>query len=384
MERAMISIRQLLLVVCAFVCVPQAIGQSVTAPPQKSDRERHGLRGPVEECDVKTTILPQNQGETTDTFSYVSKYDRDGRIYQRIEYNDSESFTYDAGGHLLRALSVAQDGTSDLIYTYDAQGRLNHVVGEKDSTTTFEYDNQGRKTRIVKSSLKPLSPYRTEIPGEVDLVPYGEMLIGIENGDMDGIPPDGGLIRTSFNDRGQAIESQVYDLDGELTRRLTETYDAAGRAIEFSVIDMKSVFLWPEGHNLLKANPAAYEDVKYGLAERLSYSYDDEGRVVEKRDYQGWYQKTTVTKITYNDHGDEAQTIETTYDGDLNQPQTADGTGLSREEPDSRPAAPEPNVVRLNYQYDSFGNWIERTVNSLHSADEIRISTVTHRTITYY
>jgi len=44
---------------------------------------------------------------------------------------------------------------------------------------------------------------------------------------------------------------------------------------------------------------------------RISYIYDDQSRVSEKRDDIG-PSDHTITKITYNDHGDEAEEIGTT------------------------------------------------------------------------
>src|SRR5580658_575603 len=225
MERAMISTRRLLPILFALVCAAPTIGQSATAPPQKSDRERGGLRGPVEECDVKTTIPPQNPGGPTHTVSYVDKYNRDGNIYQRIDYNGSESITYDAQGRELAETWPGRSGP-DVIYTYDPEGRLIGIHGEGDRTTSFEYDKQGRKTRIVRSELKASSQSTTNI--------YGNYIDGFEfNDDLLVLPPDGGLSTTSFNEHDQAVETLVYDTNGALTNRLSFEYDAKGRVKEY-------------------------------------------------------------------------------------------------------------------------------------------------------
>ncbi len=323
----MTSIRRLLPILVAFLCAAPAIGQSATAPPQKSDRERHGLRGPVEECDEEKTVPALHQRDKVEKWVTTLKYSPDGNIYQIHSPDGLRSITYDAEGRILAEVPEGRDASA-VIYTYDSQNRLVAINGEGDWTTTFEYDDEGRKTRIVKSNLKPSSPYHAEIPNEIDVFPIGGIVLGVENQDMDAIPPDGGIIRTSFNERGQATESEAYDLDGELTGRVSETYDAKGRTTGFSVIEIRSEFLEPEGRKLLAANPAAYEDVKYERTEQLSYTYDDENHVVEKRDDLEFSHQTTLTNMAYNDHGDEAQEIETTYDGDSNQPQGADAADI--------------------------------------------------------
>jgi YD repeat-containing protein len=312
---------------------------------------------------------------------YTAKYGPDGRIYQHgyINNNGSKgmaSLTYDAQG---RELLEAWDGPggAETIYTYDAQGRLIGIKGRPDWTTTFEYDDQGRKTRIVKSELKASSTDSRAAFG-----------VSIDSDDLFVIPPAGGMVRTSFNERDQATESQVYAASGDLANRLTRTYDAKGRLTEtIYVIENLELLLPAEARERLAADPAASEEMKRDTpTTRISYVYDDESRVIEKHFRVGFSQET-ITKITYNDHGDEMEEIETTY-GDLNQPKepkVGDGSKPSSDAPDSPAAAPESSVVRFSYQYDGFGNWIEKTVSSTSGTNEsIRIWSITRRTITYY
>jgi len=368
----------------------QSAESAATASSEKSytlsSRERDGLRGPVEACNEETIIPPL--GPTGLTFRGVEdfKYYPDGRVYQRSYGDGTESFTYDAQGRLLTGASEGTNGP-EIIYTYDFQGRLMAINGDEGRTTTFEYDDQGRKTRIIKSDVKPSSSPITPIHGEVDTAPYGLLSGGIDDDDMDGTPPEGGLIRTSFNERGQATESKVYNADGDLVSRLSQTYDAKGRMVEFVMIDTKMGFLTPEGRELLAANPAAYEEERRELIERISYVYDDEDRIVEKYDHEGFSQET-ITKITYNDHSDEIEEISTVC-GELNQPEEPKGGDQAVRPPsgapDSPSATPESHVVQFSYRYDSFGNWIEKTVSSPASAQESGGTwSITHRTITYY
>ena len=115
--------------------------------------------------------------------------------------------------------------------------------------------------------------------------------------------------------------------------------------------------LSPEVRERLSAEPGALEKAGGELAQfledwrllaRSSYVCDDQGRVIEKHSRFGPSEEE-ITRITYNDHGDEAEQIETTSN------------------PRSSPAQFD---ARLGYQYDNLGNWAERTVSSPLSANQ--------------
>jgi YD repeat-containing protein len=346
--------------------------------PMVSDREKAGPRGPVEECTVEMIAPP---GSTSHAWRMITatKYDPDGRIYQHSYINNDgskgvESLTYDTEGHLLREMWDAQNGTSDTIYTYDVQGRLISITGVRDRSTTFEYDDQGRKTRIVKSELKASSTDNR-----------GGFGVSIDSDDLFIAPPAGGMVRTSFNERDQATESQVYAASGDVASRLTRTYDAKGRVTELSyVIENLALLLPPEARERLAAEPGAAEEMEREFVMvRISYSYDEKGRVAEKHEHTGVSRETT-TKITYNDHGDEMEEI-ATASGDLNPRKDGDGTNASSGAPQPLALPDEHSDVRFNYQYDSFGNWIEKRVSFRSGVNESFTSgTIEHRTITYY
>jgi hypothetical protein len=198
-------------------------------------------------------------------------------------------------------------------------------------------------------------------------------LSSVKNVDLFAAPPPGGWVTTSFNDRDQSTESQVYGANGELISRLTRSYDAKGRVIESAhVIESFESLLPPATREQLESDPNAFEKMQAELAEflgdqkvlaRASYVYDDQGRVAEKHDEFG-PSDNMITKITYNDHGDEAEEIRTTS---------------------HPPHSSEETDARFSYQYDSLGNWTERILSSPSTATEpSRIWTIHHRTITYY
>lgn len=337
---------------------------SVAQLQTPSDRETAGLRGAVAECVDETTY-----GQGNWRMVYETKYDADGRTLQHGYTNNDgskglETFTYDAEGHLLRTVWSGQAGNSDTIYNYDSQGRLTGVTGQGDWTTTIEYDAQGRKSRIVKSTLDGSSSSAQQNIGAS---------IERENVDLFAAPPPGGWVTTSFNERNQAIESRVYGSTGELIRQLMRSYDDKGRVTgsAFAITDFEAL-LPPAMREQLASDPEAFEEVQSQFAKLLgpeqvlirnSYSYDSQGRVSEKTQSFG-SSDNTVTQISYNDHGDEAQEIQTTSHGTQ---------------------APQKGIVDFSYQYDGQGNWTEKTVSSSPTAQEpSKISTIDRRTITYY
>jgi len=346
--------------------------------PKMSDREKAGLRGPVESCTVENTTPA---GPSTHAWRMVTmtKYDPDGRAYENGYINNDgtkgvQSLTYDSEGHLLRAAWNTQAGERSTIYNYDSQGRVTTITGEGNWTTTFEYDDQGRKTRIVKSARKASGG--TQGPG-----------VFLDSEDLFVVPPAGGMVKTSYNERDQAVESQVYTSNGELMSRLNSAYDAKGRVTELSyVIENVGLMLSPETRERAAAEPGAAEELARPMVMvRISYGYDDQNRVAEKHDHTG-FARETVTKITYNDHGDEMEEISTAT-GHLNPPENEEGGGgsASSDAQRPRPLPDEHNELHFDYQYDSFGNWTEKIVSSPADGDKPATTwSITHRTITYY
>ncbi len=344
--------------------------------PMLSDREKGGLRGPVEECTLET-ITPPGPNSRAWRMVYITKYDPDGRMYEHGYVNNdgskgTDSLTYDTEGHLLREVWDSQHGTSDTVYTYDVNGRLISITGPRDWSTTFEYDDQGRKTRIVRSQ----TPSSTNTHA-----PFG---VNGDSEDLFIVPPVGGTVRTSFNERDQATESQVYTASGDLYSRFARAYDAKGRVTELSyVIENVALLLAPDARKRLTTEPGAAEEMnRKFVVTRTSYSYDAEGRLAEKHERTG-FARERITKIIYNDHSDKIQEI-TTASGALNPPKNKEGE-LSPGSP-QRPDLPdERSDVRFDYKYDSFGNWVEQTVSSASGQNELPGTwSISHRTITYY
>jgi YD repeat-containing protein len=346
------------------------------APAAKSSaRDKAGLRGDVEECSLEM-ITPASPTSPIWRMAHTYKYDHEGRILQSGYVNNdgskgTETFTYDSHGHLLTSAWDAPAGGATS-YSYDAQGRLTGITGKSDLITTFEYDDQGRKTRIVKSLLNADSTRGRAPSGS-----------SFDGDDLSMTPPAGGMVKTSFNERDQATEAQMYTASGELAARMTRAYDSHGHVRDESyVIENIMSVLPPETQRQVSADRLASAALLTRLeVMQRSYAYDGEGRVVEKRERTG-FARDEMIKITYNDHGDEIEEI-STPSGDPNSPESEDRSKNSS--PPPRPPPDEQSDVRFSYHYDSFGNWIEKITSVRSDENEpFRISSTERRTITYY
>jgi YD repeat-containing protein len=342
-----------------------------------SDREKAGLRGPVEQC-FEETITPPGPDYPESRFSSTIKYDRVGRI---LRFNSilttgvklTGSYTYDSQGHLQKTISDQPSGPPiETDYTYDEKGRLIGITGSGEESSVFQYDDQGRKTRIVRSELKPS-------PSDTDHRPSG--MISIENDDLYWPPPGGGYVKTLFNERDQPTETQIYGAKGRLTGRMLRRYDAEGRTVESNLVieNVIESIVPAEDLEQLMADHEALKELKKAMQfcskmqPRNSYIFDAEGRVAEKHVRFGAYPEM-ITKITYNDHGDKMEE-HTTMFGDMNH-------ALSEEESES---SSQESYSRYSYQYDSFGNWTEQKISYGSGTNGLfKTSAVRHQTITYY
>lgn len=353
----------------------------------KSDRERAGLRGLVWQCTEERTT-PASAGVPENKFSSTTEYDAEGRILSSTHINSDGSkwittHTYDAQGRLLKTSSGHPDGAlNDTTYQYDQEGRLVSVEGPNpfNESTTFRYDERGRKTRIVKSTQPP-SPEG----------PYGStaMIVSMEGEDLYYPVPQGGMTKTLYDDSDRATETQIYGFDERLIQRLLRSYDAAGRISETKVMieDMFGALPAREREQLL-AEPGAAEELNRQITAllgaqremyKISYIYDAEGQLTEKRDHMG-YNLETVTKFVYDSNGSKIEERTTTF-GDANPPRNDSGS----QDATATTASPQESEVTFIYKYDSHGNWTEQIARVKPRSDgPAEDSTVCRRTISYY
>jgi YD repeat-containing protein len=312
------------------------VGNAVMGSRRLSDRERAGLRGPVKTCN-------------------------DFRVDDAESMSEEE---YAADGRLLvwRGRTFPPFSRAERVYCYDATGRLIGVIsGDADVTDEFYYDELGRKTRVRTVPPRPGQQGRWAIAGPI----YFDF---IEEGYF---PCGGGTITTRYNDDDQPIQSLVHDASGELLAQIVRNY-ANGRLVSEKLVQegfdlplQVQERLSAEHRRAARIEMKALLDRHDACTER-SYVYDDQGRVIRCRLRMGNFREETTT--TYNEHGDTAGTV-------------TDRTG-SLDPIFNYYFDNAHSEVPYLYQYDSNGNWTERTTTLSVSLGRVRM---THRrTLSYY
>ena len=292
--------------------------QSAVNRPPKSDRENARLRGPLKSCIEEMTMPPATDGTPRPSFSTTSEYDPDGRLLSTRYTNPDGSVslttrTYDPQGRLVKETwTPSNSRPTEKIYAYDKAGRLLSLAdnGEDSSHSNFQYDEQGRKTRIQHFDAKPQKSDRV-----TGVASGGFPLQELESGV--GVPP-GGSITTIYNERDQPTEARVYDAEGQLAIRVIGSYDSNGRPTEqkqtlegpellFPAADRKQVMAQSGASAAeLRSYVASVLGGPKGFLSRSShYQYDTQGRITELRQQISSLEQ--VIKFSYNDHGDPAE-----------------------------------------------------------------------------
>ena len=202
------------------------------APGEKSpmtDRENAGLRGPVQKC-IEERANPAFENFPGSTHTTSTEYSREGRILHMVSGNSAGSsqefsFThmYDSAG-LLQKTTITNPGSPiESTYNYDSNHRLISITGNPTQNSTFQYDDQGRKTHLLTPQVRLDSPL---------LVPTATSIGVLEDEDPYLPVPPGGQVKTLFNQNDQPVEWQIFDANGNLLNKLIRTYDENGRLAE--------------------------------------------------------------------------------------------------------------------------------------------------------
>jgi YD repeat-containing protein len=372
---------------------PHRFQEAATMPRKKSPamsaREKAGLRGPVRECTEETTRLAV-PGFPEAKFTNATEYDTEGRIVKTVAINPDgskwiSSNVYDDQGRLAKTISGKADGSVDeTIYHYDEKSRLVDYTGRGatgSETTRFEYDQQGRKTRVVTSNVpaSPAGPYRGT-----------SVAYALEGLDLYHPVPQGGTVKTVYDESDRPVETQVYTAEGQRMQRLVQSYDAAGRPTETKVVlgDVAAMFPAEMKAQLLNEAGGA-EELQQQVAQlfggqgemfKTSYVYDAQGRLTERRIHVG-YSEETVTSYVYDSDGNKIKETSKTS-GDANPPRNDGGVQVATAD---TAASARDSEVTYSYKYDGYGNWTEQTTHSKPRPDGAsENSAICLRTITYY
>jgi hypothetical protein len=308
------------------------VGNTTVSTVRLSDREKAGLRGPIK-------TYSDFFGDDADPMSHAE---------------------YSADGRLLVWRGRLVNGEVEQVYSYDATGKLiSGTYSGSGVTDEFHYDEQGKKTRV--RTVPPRS--RDRGAGLSGPFVFGNA----EEGDC---LTGGGSVTTRYNDEDQPIESLVRDSHEELLGKIVHNY-TNGRLISETLVWVRLELaselreLPPQEFRVAEAQmKQAMSEMGLNNIER-SYVYDDKGRVVGRLFRAGDVREETTT--SYNEHGDVAGTVRIERCIDR----------IIHNSPIWTDCRSEASYL---YEYDSHGNWTERTEKTVDGS----VFSAIHRKLTYY
>ena len=359
-----------------------------------SDRENAGLHGPVRTC-VEEAILPDNGKHLT-----MWEYSPDGKIListARFGNSDGTEWittqTYDATGRLTKSVSGnSREPGLESVYIYDGVGRLLSITNSprEGDRVDFHFDEQGRKTATQRFDSKTLE-WAQKTAFAISAWDAAGSGAGV---------PVGGSIVSIYDGHDQPTEARVLDPAGHTLTRLVRTFDSNGRVVEVNQERENPGLMFAgmfSDEERAKLDDKAMEALNKGAKAMLgglrgsgsSYSYDTHGRIVESRERNFAFEK--ITTILYNAQGDKSEertairdnracpgdaSISIDENGSLVFEQSQAGESSSGDFPSGE------SEIHYSYQYDSYGNWVEQTLNHGSSPDEPL--SVNRRRLTYY
>ena len=344
-----------------------------------SDREQHGLRGPIKACVVVKTRAAftdaQGKSRPENKFEDTREYDLEGRMTAERHSSSGGSEgvmqttnVYDSSGRKLKWIyspARKDEPAAETVYSYDDDGRLRKITDSRrpDNPIVFHYDELGRKIMVQVFRPEDYRP-NTAVAGS----PFDRA----SHPNLEG----GGTSTGIFDEHDRPTEIQVSNAQGELLYRAVRIYDAQGRIIEEKQLWEDPVGVFPAEVRAKMSEPSSEseqlrEKLRTLFSDSVSYSYDAEGHL--KQEHRRVANQEMETETTYNQYGDKASEIRRSTKPPIN---SSGAAGI-----------PEwtYSEARYSYKYDDHGNWIEQASSNRSSPDGTFSSpTVVKRTLTYY
>jgi RHS repeat-associated protein len=273
--------------------------------------------------------------ETTGTKVKTYEYDARGNLTEVTQGSAVSTYTYDGTGNVL--VHTMPDG-STLTYTYDDVGRKTQEVHSVRGTTTWVYDDAGR----VTSTTTPAgtTTFDLDSMGRVEEITYpGPLTVTFTYDDAGRLASvtdwtgtrtygrdDVGRVTSfttaqgksgtnTYDDLGRLMSRTYYNYSNALISQ-SWTYDAAGRVLTFNTgfgsnaANGTIAYTYDAAGRIAtrtypvsgKVETFTYDDAGRLSTQQLSgqplmtYSYDDEDRVVEIESTSGG---TTTTEHRY-------------------------------------------------------------------------------------
>jgi hypothetical protein len=348
----------------------------------KTDRGGWSLRGPVHICQISRTWYSRQCGADTcetEERSEITNLEflASGSLAKRFHHNPDGSewtttYNYDDTGKLTARGSENSAGPVDVqSCEYSTAGQLVRVIARPNGngdriTESYDYDTAGRKMKTVYIDLPALRPDT-------------HYLMGVEGSDSSYGAPGAATVTTMYNQREQPIDLHFYDEAGRLLSRVEFKYDRDANLVEEAQTKSGEMF----SGTFAGMNEAQLETVRALLGaggEPITrmHRYDELGRRVETRSRIDPLSEDKTTRA-YNDHGDQIEEISEHNQRDYG----IDDDGRLSDSPTSERLTRSEACFR--YDYDAFGNWVTKTIESRAGMDkDFTVSSLERRTIGYF
>ncbi len=200
----------------------------------KSAKEQNDLRGPVKTVRIETSEFKEEEGQRIEKPWYARSlaFDPEGNLTEEIHHNsDGSSFrtvyTYDAASGLLAEITH-HDGSgaavSKMVYEYDEEGRkIKEAAVKADNTRevlkTFTYNADGG---YIEEQTFDESFFKEDVG----------IIYGIEGTESSYVVNGTHSIKVVRDAESKPREALFYDIGGVLLNRIVFTYDGEGKLIE--------------------------------------------------------------------------------------------------------------------------------------------------------
>jgi hypothetical protein len=314
-------------------------------------------------------------------FTLIS-FRRDGAFDSSETHNPGGSIAhsrwlYDGAGRLKESDSWMNEGpTQKTLYFYDEAGRHIRTASVREDgsqtdleTCTYDADGKQTKTRLLTVTAQGRAG-------------NGATSIGysIEDTDMMLGAAGATLMTTTYAGTGRPARVILEDADHNPVHEVDFTRDASGKPLTVETIVGESQFNDFADHVSTDHREAAAAVLKqiFGDAfSRTTYTYDSDGRVIERTNTMGTMRDEHTTYRYLDGHDEPVQEITETRTREA----TVDGDAAIRYKPDT--ISTQHN--RCEYRYDTHGNWTEKIVSYQNDpAADFQRSHVERRTLTYY
>jgi YD repeat-containing protein len=341
-----------------------------------ADVRRARIDGPVSRLRsgsvVRSWAVPPFRADAQ--LSEIEHHNPDGSVPREVR-------VYDEAGRLTEDQWWSNDIlTRRVVHAYDVGGRSASAVtvdvdGTKHETERSQYDDNGRKTKVV---FLPVP----ETSGATCSTSSCGTMYGVEGTDVAYSAPGATTSTTTYDDHERPSEVTFHDANNALVSRVVFSRDDEGR-----VLSERMEFAGPgrllgpafdatvppdERASLRELLKTVFEDHTFSLA---TYAYDEKGHRIETVRRMGTLSEERVT-VRYDDFDNPVEEVRS----DVNREMRMDDGVVKTEE---RPS--HVQHVRGKYQYDAHGNWTERIVSQrLEPNANERPSNIERRTISYY